>query len=240
MGRRQQLVKGRALQTIADNKMPSYLPASDSDFDAWQKNFLAYATGHRPQLGLTLGDLIVPNSLAAVWDAQYAAHVAAQAAARAATQNKDAARAGLETQIRALAQRLQASPDVEDAERAALRLTVLDRSPTPVPVPATRPVVQIDTRQRLQHTLHFADETTPTSRRKPRGASAVEIWTKTGGPPPKDVSELAFLATDTRSPYLAVYELDHGGQPAHYMLRWINTKGQPGPWSQTATATIGA
>jgi len=27
---------------------------------------------------------------------------------------------------------------------------------------------------------------------------------------------------------------------AHYMLRWVNTRGQKGPWSETASATIGA
>ena len=27
---------------------------------------------------------------------------------------------------------------------------------------------------------------------------------------------------------------------AHYMLRWGSTRGEPGPWSETASATIGA
>ncbi len=27
---------------------------------------------------------------------------------------------------------------------------------------------------------------------------------------------------------------------AHYMLRWVNTRGEKGPWSETASATIGA
>ena len=27
---------------------------------------------------------------------------------------------------------------------------------------------------------------------------------------------------------------------AHYMLRWLNTRGDKGPWSETASATIGA
>ncbi|GIK15636.1 MAG: hypothetical protein BroJett003_06000 [Planctomycetota bacterium] len=113
--------------------MPSYLPASDADFDAWRVNFLAYANTHRPQLGLTLGDLIGVNTLASIWDGQYAAHNAAKNAAQAATQNKDAARAGLEAAIRALVQRLQAASDVDDAERAALLITVPDRAPSPLP-----------------------------------------------------------------------------------------------------------
>ncbi len=115
--------------------MPSYLPASDADFDAWRTNFLAYANSHRPQLGLTLGDLIGVNTLASIWDPLYAAHVAAKNAAQAATASKDAARAGLEAAIRALVQRLQASPEVDDAERAALRITFPDRASFPSSCP---------------------------------------------------------------------------------------------------------
>ena len=32
----------------------------------------------------------------------------------------------------------------------------------------------------------------------------------------------------------------HGGVTAHYMLRWVSTTGEKGPWSETASATIGA
>jgi hypothetical protein len=31
-----------------------------------------------------------------------------------------------------------------------------------------------------------------------------------------------------------------GAKNAHYLLRWVNSTGQKGPWSKTATATIGA
>ena len=158
----------------------------------------------------------------------------------AARNAKDAARGGLEGAIRPLVKRLQAGSAVDDAERAALNITVPDRTPSPVPVPTTRPGVKVDTSQRLQHTISFADETTPTSTRKPAGVSAAELWVKVDGPPPTDATQLSFLATDTRTPYLATFDGADGGKPAHYMLRWINTKGQPGPWSEPATATVGA
>ena len=53
-------------------------------------------------------------------------------------------------------------------------------------------------------------------------------------------TESASLATDARSPYLAVYDQSFGNQPAHYLLRWENTRGELGPWSETVSATIGA
>lgn len=93
---------------------------------------------------------------------------------------------------------------------------------------------------RLQHTIHFTDESTPTRRAKPAGVIGAEVWVKVDGPPPVDPGELEFLAVDTRAPYTRDYAGPQGGKPAHYMLRWVNSKGETGPWSETATATIGA
>ena len=28
------------------------------------------------------------------------------------------------------------------------------------------------------------------------------------------------------------------GKKAHYMLRWVNTRGEKGPWTDTASATV--
>ncbi|MHC4091986.1 MAG: hypothetical protein ACYSVY_17250 [Planctomycetota bacterium] len=56
---------------------------------------------------------------------------------------------------------------------------------------------------------------------------------------PSDPGELNFLLRSTRT--LAVAELpgEEGGNPGHYMVRWLDTRGEAGPWSETASATIG-
>ncbi len=33
---------------------------------------------------------------------------------------------------------------------------------------------------------------------------------------------------------------EDGGKTARYVLRWVTTTGEKGPWSETASATIGA
>jgi hypothetical protein len=50
----------------------------------------------------------------------------------------------------------------------------------------------------------------------------------------------SLVALDTSSPYLLVHDPADAGKTAHYMLRWVNTRSQPGPWSETVSATIGA
>jgi hypothetical protein len=104
--------------------------------------------------------------------------------------------------------------------------------------PSSRPVATIDTSQRLRHMINFSDESTPTSRAKPEGVQGCEIWVKVDGPPPTDPDELRYLATDTRTPYVAAYDGSQAGKIAHYMVRWVSTRSETGPWSQTVSATI--
>ena len=89
--------------------MADYIPAPDGDFDAWQANFIAYASANAAALGLDPLVDIPPLT-------------AAQAAAQSAREGKDAARDAFEGVLRPLVQILQASPDVDNTERAALGL----------------------------------------------------------------------------------------------------------------------
>lgn len=222
--------------------MPSdYIPGADGSFDAWQDNFVTYVSANAVALGLDPAVDIPPLTAAqGDWQTDYPANIAAQQAAQSARQAKDAARGTFEGVIRPLVRRMQANPAVKDSDKASMGVTVPDTTPTDVGPPVTRPVVSVDTSQRLRHTIHFADEATPTSKAKPDGVRGAQIWMKVGDPPPADPSELTYVATDTRTPH----PIDFGGsdakQNAHYMVRWENTRGEVGPWSETATATIGA
>ncbi|MBU0717320.1 MAG: hypothetical protein KJ749_03650 [Planctomycetes bacterium] len=217
-----------------------YIPRGDAEFNSWQANFVTYANANLVNLGLVIGDLTTILIAQLSWTPSLTAHIAAQANAQSARATKDGNRTTLESQIRALVRRLQASPSVSDAERAALGITVPDTGATAAASPTTRPVCEVDTSQRLRHTIDFTDEGTPTRKAKPAGVLGAEIWVKIGPTPPVDPSELTFLAVDTRSPYTRDYPGSEGGKQAHYMLRWVNTRGETGPWSETVTATIGA
>ena len=75
------------------------------------------------------------------------------------------------------------------------------------------------------------------------GVSGAEIWIKilpVGQPPPTNPADLSFVALDTKTPYTLDFDGADGGKNAHYMLRWVNTTGEHGPWSDTVSVTIGA
>ncbi len=220
-----------------------YLPRSDGEFDAWQVNFLAYAATHRVELGLGLLDVAPAVDAGEQWHADYLEHVAAQQAARSATQSKNASRRALVALVRPLVAKIQASAAVEDAERAALGITVPDRTRTPIGSPTSRPLVKVDFSKRLSHRIAFADEKTPLHRARPRGMMGVEVWVKVtalGEAQPAGPADLSFLMLATRSPAVAEYGGADAGKTAHYMVRWLSRRAEPGPWSETASATIGA
>lgn len=164
------------------------------------------------------------------------AHVAAQAAAKSATQAKDASRKIVEDQLRIL-RNIAKSAGASEADMAALGIPVTSQK---APPSATRPAIRVDTSQRLQHKIHWTEESTPDNKRKPIGAMGAEIWAKYDGPPPTDETECTFLTLDASTPYLKEYSGADGGKMAHYLVRWRMRDGSTGPWAETVSATITA
>jgi hypothetical protein len=218
--------------------MPDYIPSGDADFNTWQSNFINNLNTNKADFGLTNADITPLTATQSEWSSAYDAHTAAKAAADGAMQAKREARDVYESALRSMAKRVQSHSGTTDQHRAELGLKVQQGTRTSAGVPETRPVVQVDTSQRLRHTISFSDENTPNSRAKPAGAMGCEIWSKIGDPAPTDPSQLYFLGLDTSTPYMVQFGGEDAGKTAYYMLRWVNTKGEQGPWSQTASATI--
>lgn len=215
-----------------------FIPSSDSLFFNWVKIFAEFIDANFAAIGLTAAQNTALQALIAKWLIDYPAHLSAQATASSLAQKKDSSRSGLENFVRELTALIQANSAVTNEQRAALGITVPKSTKTPSPVPATRPMANVDNKNRLDHTIHFFDEATPNSKAKPEGVKACEIWMKIGGTPPADASELKYLASDTRSPYIVHFNGEDAGKTAHYWLRWLNTRNEPGPWSETISVTI--
>ena len=70
-----------------------------------------------------------------------------------------------------------------------------------------------------------------------------EIWVNivaVGDPTPGDPDTFRFVALDTKTPYTLDFAGADGGKNANYLMRWVNPTGEKGPWSETATTTVGA
>lgn len=47
-----------------------------------------------------------------------------------------------------------------------------------------------------------------------------------------------FLATDSRTPYVASFDGGEANQIAHFIGRWMSTRNEPGPLSETVSSTV--
>ena len=220
-----------------------YIPRPDGDFAAWANHYYEAVKKFYDAQGFDPTDLKPLETALENWNKDYPAHVAAQQRAEGARQAKDAARAALEKEVRPVTNFVQGYPKTTNADRAEMGITVRDTSPTPAPAPSSRPLALVESGQRLTHQLRLVDESTPTRRARPAGVLGAEVWVKlvdADAPAPTDPAALTFLTMTTKPSFRAEFKAGEGGKTAVYMARWVNTRGEKGPWSEITTATVAA
>lgn len=215
--------------------MADFIPRGDAEAIAHGRNLLLYVSANLAALNLNAGDEDELKDSLDDFELKYNTAVTKKAESESAIVAKDASRQTYESVLRKFNTDMK---NVGDAHRAAMNLTVTDTVKTSVGVPTSHPVAEIETSQKLLHIIHFRDEFTPNSKAKPDGVQTAQIWIKIGGAPPIDYKECQYLADDSRTPYNCPFDGADVGKTAYYLLRWINTKGEPGPWSPLAQGTI--
>ena len=218
--------------------MSDQFPQSDEAFNTLVNLLVPYVAGHAANLGVSAGAATAMTNKLEIWNDAFADLVAKKAAALAATAAKTDAKNTLTELVRTAIQIIQNNPAVSDEERPLMGLPIPDRTHTRVPVPTTKPVVQIETREHLQHVLHWRDEATPTSKAKPKGVRGAQVRVHIGPNPPADLEQFTWVALDSKTPYLQAYDAADAGKPAYVALRWENTRGETGPWSDVVSTTV--
>jgi hypothetical protein len=218
--------------------MSDSIPHPDPAFDTWIVPFSAYVTTNATAMGVAPADAAALAASVTTWNSMFPTHNTAQNAAKAATSNKNLARAAIEALARPLIQQLQASTTVTDAQRNSMQINVRSTAHTPAAAPTSAPMATVDTSQRLRHVISYMDTAGGGSKKKPAGVAYCEIWAKVGGPAPTDVSQMAYMGNASASPQMEEYTGAQAGQMVCYWLRWVNTRGEKGPWSEPVMATI--
>jgi hypothetical protein len=219
--------------------MADFVPHRDPSFTSWSSAYNASFSVNAVGMGFTDAQAQELQALFAAWEAAFIDHKEKENQARAATASKDAARIPLATKIREFSALIQAKSSIPDSIRLELGLPIHSNARTAKPVPVTRPIVLVDRTNRLQHTIRVVDESTSNSRRRPFGAIGYQLWCKLGDPIPGGIVGCQYLGTFI-SPHVQIYEAAEGGKTVHYLSRWVNGKGIPGPLSATVSATISA
>ncbi len=217
--------------------MADFIPADQAKLDAWATRFKDYVTANYAALGLTVGQ---KNEILNACIASHFSFVGKQEEENIYRGKVEDDRANRETLLQVLrkySRHLQGRAETTDIQREGLGITVRDKIPTPVGVPTIAPELEIDFSQRLQHTVHAG--TNPQNEnlnKKPKGVHSIELRKKVGEVPvsPNDMQIAAIM---TSSP--AIIELtEQGGKLVYYVARYLNTKGQPGPWGEVESAEV--
>lgn len=220
-----------------------FIPRPDSSFDAWSINFWASLSNWWTEQGWDPASIKDVEIAIAAWHEAYAAHVAAQAAAEAARQAKDAARRAAQAAIRPVVAQVQVMPEVDNAVRAQLGISLRDATRTPAPAPVSAPTALVTSAARLTHRLRLVDPATPTRRARPKGVARAELYvvlTSPADPAPSDIAAYRYVESVTDGATTLSFAPADGGKQAHYITRWVNTTGEKGPWSDATSATVAA
>jgi len=234
-----------------------YIPDPDATFDGWLVNFYNQLKIVGPAVGLAQSVIHDVEGATSQWATDYHAQIAAKNAARAATETKDESRDDTEKLVRSVVRQLQANPQLTDAQRELLGITVPDTTPTPqspdyvLSVPP--PLQSLDFSQRQQITNHFGTNPENESENaKPDGIAGAKIWFRLIEPRGMsfhnvskfldemghvDWNEWQFLADDTNSPYVHVIETTVP-ITLEYRAQWFDNSMRLGPLGDPVRATV--
>lgn len=217
-----------------------YIPSREADLDTWLANFKTKIAASPTTYGLTTSD---STAISTAVDNFHTAYVVATSPSTRTHSNiitKNQMKSVALQVVRGYAATIRANSGVTDANKADLGLHIPDGQPTPIPPPATYPVLSITRMSAGVQDLRASDQNTPDRRGKPVGASGLLVYRAVGETPATDPAQATFLAFVSRSDFSSSFATADAGKTATYFGRWTNGKGEVGPWSMGASAPIAA
>lgn len=215
-----------------------YIPARDADLRAWVVNFDTLITATPTDYGLVAGDATAIHTVVDAFTD--ALDVITNPATRTtpAIADKDVKKAAMLIVVRQYAQQVRNDVAVSDELKLGLGINIPDPSRTPVPVPVTQPLLNVIAATPGVLTVRFADALSPDSRSKPDGAAGLQLFTAVGTTATEDPETAQFSGVFTAQPIALPFDAADAGKIASLFARWMNAKGEVGPWSNGTTFRI--
>jgi hypothetical protein len=221
----------------------SWYPTKDSLLLPFAQNISTRISATPAVYGVLAGDATLTATL--VGNLATALPIAQNPATRTSVTvaAKDIARASLIAQLKYLYKKFNAALLSAD-KREELGLPIKDVTPSPIPAPSTRPVVNITQVVGRTLSLRVADELTPSKRGRPYGTSGLEVFSFAAPSsavenPPSDLGLWKFEGLSTR----ALFDVSFAnsiaiGTRVWICCRWYSQRGEAGPVSDTASAYV--
>jgi hypothetical protein len=215
-----------------------YIPPKDADLANWADNFRDLIVASPTTYGLVAGDGTAIGNVVTPFLAAYTIAINPTTRTAVTVAAKDTAKFAMLSVLRSYAQIVSANPAVDPSDKIALGLNLHGTPPSPIPPPSTFPLLNVLAATPLLHTVRYADELTPDRRTRPFGAVGMELRRTIAVAPAVDPDAALFYALVTRQPVPVSFDSGDAGKICTYFGRWLNRKGQPGPWSAAAAFGI--
>jgi hypothetical protein len=217
-----------------------FLPTREGALDTWLSNFSGLISAAPAAYGLSPAEAAVITAAVSDW------HKAFEAASSPATRTQGAVaeKRVQKKHVVAVARRFAGIIRINDAVSSELKinlgLKLRARKGSPVPVPASPPYLAVHRFEQGFHELRAADAESAPRRGKPAGAAGLMVFRAIGEDPARGPQDAHFLTLVTRTTFTSTFEHAQRGLTATYFARWLNSKGEAGPWSTAMSAAIAA
>jgi hypothetical protein len=155
---------------------------------------------------------------------------------------KNSARKIYEAMLRQLCTLLVGNPNVTDADLEMMGIVGRRQGKhyPHVPVPSDVPDFRVEQApgHRLILYFHTHEQQKESSAAKPYGVHGAEIAYAILETHPTSYNDLTKSSFDTASPYVFTFDLSDAGKTIYVAVRWENSRGEKGPWSDIQAAII--
>lgn len=214
--------------------LPSYIPARDTNLNAWLINFSTLANAAPAAYGLTAGDAAVIAADVTAWTVAYTPVTSSATKTATTVAAKNSAKVIVLAAIRPFAQTISLNAGVSSANKTAIGVNPRTSVPTPITTPTTAPVLTAQSTSTAGTIIRYRDATaSPSVKAKPYGVIALQIFGKVSTTPITDPATLVYLGQVTKSPVqIPIGPISTTtANIAYFAGRWITKKGLVGPMS---------
>jgi hypothetical protein len=215
------------------------IPTDLASFDAYLYNWKTLLTASPTTFGLTAPDAVAITAQYTAFHAAYQIALAPETRTAPAVAEQSYRKALALILLRQQYNIIKANPSVTIENKTAIGVRVNDPVPSPIPAPVTAPVIVARNSGPLQMLVELSDFATPTTRRKPDGAVGAIVVKKVGVTPETNPDLCQWEGMYSRSPfYISGFAPGDVGKYVTFFSRWVNAKGEEGPWSAAFSQII--
>jgi hypothetical protein len=216
-----------------------YIPQSEKAFTPWVETFMTNLAVLYPRFGMPAQAMQNLMTLHADYTAKLKLANDPATRTKVTVGAKNTAEKALKKALRESVKAWMAfNPLVTDDDRNRLGLPIYKTTHTPAPVAEEAPDMEFHSPEIRREDVHFYAKGQKKGSAKPAGQHGVEACYGVGDRPATQIEELIHSTFDTDSPLKIHFTDADRGKVLSIALRWENTRGAKGPWSDIRTVII--